>query len=157
MRKHLCEKQSEFNFCETVTDIFHGASLEAEPLGPHPHIVTQLFVALFDVVSIFAAFKLCDRHPLPFHQLFYLAAQNIRLSHAVSPLKSLTLADSQPSRAPRRPSLRKFLTFLIALASIVFAACSPAFADSCSRAFGYQGGTSCNSSIASWATVICAI
>jgi hypothetical protein len=23
---------------------------------------------------------------LPFHQLFYLAAQNIRLSHAVSPL-----------------------------------------------------------------------
>jgi hypothetical protein len=94
MRKHLCEKQSEFNFCETVTDVFHDASLEAEPLGPHPHIVTQLFVALFDVVWNFAAFKLCDRgvgnpppsHPLPFHQLFYLAAQNIRLSHAVSPL-----------------------------------------------------------------------
>ncbi|THD56752.1 MAG: hypothetical protein E8A46_02600, partial [Bradyrhizobium sp.] len=44
--------------------------------------------------------------------------------------------------------MRKFLTFLIALAAIVFAVVSPASADSCSRAFGYQGGTGCNSVIA---------
>jgi hypothetical protein len=42
---------------------------------------------------------------------------------------------------------RKLLTFLIALASIVFAVGSPASADSCSRAFGRQGGTGCNSVI----------
>jgi hypothetical protein len=46
--------------------------------------------------------------------------------------------------------MRKLLTFLIALASIAFGVCSPASADSCSRAFGYQGiGTGCNSVIAS--------
>ena len=90
MRK-LSKKQSEFNFCETVTDI-HGANLASEPLRHHSQTVTQRFVALFDVVSNFAAFELCDRgvgypppgHPLPFRQLFYLAAQNIRLSHAGS-------------------------------------------------------------------------
>jgi hypothetical protein len=92
MRKLLSKKQAEFNFCEAVTDI-HSASLASEPLRHHPQIATQRFVALFDVVSNFAPFKLCDRgvgnpppsHPLPFRQLFYLAAQNIRLSHAVSP------------------------------------------------------------------------
>jgi hypothetical protein len=46
--------------------------------------------------------------------------------------------------------MRKYLIFLIALASIAFGVCSPASADSCSRAFGYQGiGTGCNSVIAS--------
>lgn len=93
MRKLLCEKQSELIFCEPVADIFHCASLETEPLGHNPQIATQLFVALFDVVSNFAAFKLCNGgvgdpapgHPLPFRQLVYLAAQNIRLSHAAGP------------------------------------------------------------------------
>jgi len=45
--------------------------------------------------------------------------------------------------------MRKLLALCTALASIAFAVCSPAFADSCSRAFGYQGGTGCNSNIAS--------
>jgi hypothetical protein len=93
MRKLLSKKQPEFNFCEAVTDI-NGASLASEPLRHHPQIVPQRFIAFFEVVSNFAAFKLRDRrvgnptpsHPLPFRQLFYLAAQNIRLSHAVSPL-----------------------------------------------------------------------
>jgi hypothetical protein len=71
--------------------------MEAESVGYHPQIVTQVFVALFDVVSNFAAFKIRNRgvgnpppsHPLPFCQLFYLAAQNIRLSHCSQPaLKS---------------------------------------------------------------------
>ena len=74
MRKLLSKKQPEFNFCEAVTDVFHGASLEVEPLGHHPQMVTQCFVALFDVVSNFAAFKIRNRgvgnpspsHPLPF-------------------------------------------------------------------------------------------
>jgi hypothetical protein len=39
-------------------------------------------------------------------------------------------------------------TFGLALALIVFAVVSPASADSCSHAFGYQGGTGCNSAIA---------
>jgi len=93
----MCEalsKKSEFNFCEAVTDIFHCTSLAAKPLGHHPQIVTQMFVALFEVVSNFAAFKFCDHrignpppsHPLPFLQLNYFAAQNIRLSHAGGPL-----------------------------------------------------------------------
>jgi hypothetical protein len=89
----LSKEQSEFYLCKAVTDIFHGASLEAVPLRHHTQIVTQRFIALFDVVSNFAAFKLCDRgignpppsYPLPFHQLIYLAAQKIRLSHAGSP------------------------------------------------------------------------
>lgn len=93
MRKLLGEKQSELNFCEAVTDVFHGASLEAKPLGHHPQMITQRFVALFDVVSNLATFKICDQqvgnpppsHPLPFLQLNYLAAQNIRLSHAAGP------------------------------------------------------------------------
>ena len=102
MRKHLCEQQSEFNFCETVTDI-HRARLSAEPVGHYPQIITQVFVALFDVVSNFAAFKIGNRrvgnpppsHPLPFRQLSNLAAQNIRLSHCCQPaLKKLVLADS---------------------------------------------------------------
>jgi hypothetical protein len=66
------------------------ATLEAEPVGYHPQIVTQMFVAIFDVVSNLAAFKIRNRgvgnpspsHPLPFLQLNYFAAQNIRLSHA---------------------------------------------------------------------------
>ena len=80
-----------------------AATLEAVPLGDHPQVVTQLFVALFDVVSNFAAFKIRNRgvgnpppsYPLPFCQLLYLVAQNIRLSHCYQPaLKKLVLADS---------------------------------------------------------------
>jgi hypothetical protein len=47
----------------------------------------------------------------------------------------------------RYAAMRKLLTFLIALAGIALGVCSPAFADSCSRAFGRQGGTGCNSVI----------
>jgi hypothetical protein len=93
MRKLLSTKKTEIKFCEAVADIFHCASLAAEPLGHHPQIIAQLFIALFDVVSNFAALKFCDErvgdpppsHPLPFLQLIYFAVQNIRLSHAVGP------------------------------------------------------------------------
>jgi hypothetical protein len=91
--KLLSTKKMGIEFCEAVACIPH-ASLAAEPVGYHPQIVTQMFVALFDVVSNFAAFKIRNRsvgnsppsHPLPFLQLNYLAAQNIRLGHAGGPL-----------------------------------------------------------------------
>jgi hypothetical protein len=44
--------------------------------------------------------------------------------------------------------MRKLLTFLIALGAVVFGVCSPASAWGC-REFGQQGGTGCNSVIAS--------
>lgn len=45
--------------------------------------------------------------------------------------------------------MRKLLTFLIALASIVFAVGSPVKAQYGCKSFGYQGGNGCNSAIAS--------
>jgi hypothetical protein len=60
MGKLLSTKKTKINFCEAVADIFHCASLEAQPLGHHPQIIAQLFIALFDVVSNFAALKFCD-------------------------------------------------------------------------------------------------
>jgi hypothetical protein len=55
-------------------------------------------------------------------------------------------------KSPLRSGLpavaHKLLTFLTALAAIVFAMHSLARADSCSHAFGHQGGTGCNSVIA---------
>jgi hypothetical protein len=45
--------------------------------------------------------------------------------------------------------MRKLLTFLIALASIAFGVCSPASAQYGCKSFGQQGGTGCNSVIAS--------
>ena len=67
---------------EAVADIFRGASLEAEPLGHHRQTATQLPVALFEMISNFAAFKRGEHrvgdsppsHPLPFLQLMDLAA-----------------------------------------------------------------------------------
>jgi hypothetical protein len=115
MRK-LTKKQSELNFWGAVTGI-HGASLKA--FRYHLQIVTQRFVALLDVVSNFAAFKICDHrvgnpppgHPLPFLQLNYFAAQNIRLSHAAGParLENQILADSQLATSVMEPTMRKFL------------------------------------------------
>ena len=116
MRK-LTKKQSELNFWGAVTGS-HGASLEA--FRYHLQIVTQRFVALFDVVSNFAAFKICDQrvrnpppgHPLPFLQLNYFAAQNIRLSHAAGRLENQILADSQRRPSAIEPYFRKFLAYL---------------------------------------------
>jgi hypothetical protein len=45
-------------------------------------------------------------------------------------------------------TMRKLLTFLIALGAVAFGVCSPASAWGC-REFGQQGGTGCNSVIAS--------
>jgi hypothetical protein len=92
--KLLSTKKTEIKSCEAVANISHRARSPAEPVRHHFQIVTQMFVALFDVVSNFAAFKIRNRgvgnpppsHPLPFLQLNYLAAQNIRLSHAAGPL-----------------------------------------------------------------------
>ena len=115
MRKFLGKKQSEFNLCEAVTNIFHGASLESESFRHHPQIITQLFVTLFDAISDFAAFKIGDQrvgnpppgHPLPFLQLKYFAAQNVRLSHAAGPgLEKQIIADSQPTPRPREPAMQ---------------------------------------------------
>jgi hypothetical protein len=53
-------QKSELNFCEAVAHIFDRASLEAEPLGHHSQTAPQLFVALFDVISNFAAFECRD-------------------------------------------------------------------------------------------------
>jgi hypothetical protein len=49
---------------------------------------------------------------------------------------------------PLRTTMRKLLTFLIALGAVAFGVCSPASAWGC-REFGQQGGTGCNSVIAS--------
>jgi hypothetical protein len=59
MRKPT-KNQSELNFWGVVTGI-HGVSLASEAFRYHPQIVTQRFVALLDVVSNFAAFKICDQ------------------------------------------------------------------------------------------------
>jgi hypothetical protein len=75
-------KKSKINLCEAIAHVCHQASLKAEPLGHHPQIVAQFIVALFDVVSNFAAFKWGGqwvRNPppsysLPFLQLMYFAA-----------------------------------------------------------------------------------
>jgi hypothetical protein len=45
------EQESEIELGEVVADIFHGASPEAEPLGLHRQILTQLRVAISEVVS----------------------------------------------------------------------------------------------------------
>jgi hypothetical protein len=129
-------QNTKFNLCEAVADIFHSASLAVEMLRHHPQIAAKRFITFFDVVSNFAAFKLCDRavcdpspsHPLPFLQLTYLAVQNIRLSHAGSLLKRRLLADSPPGTNVRLPTTRKFLPFLIAVASIAFGVPPPALA-----------------------------
>ena len=91
MRQALSEKKSEFRFCRTVADFY--CTILAQTFRYHPEIVTQRFVALLDVVSNFAAFKIRDQrvgnpppsHPLPFLQLKYFAAQNIGVSHAAGP------------------------------------------------------------------------
>jgi hypothetical protein len=44
-------QESEIELGEVVADIFHGASPEAEPLGLHRQILTQLRVAISEVVS----------------------------------------------------------------------------------------------------------
>ena len=75
-------KKSEIDFYQNVADIFHCASLEAEPVGHHCQVATQLSDALFDMVSNFSAFKCCEQwvgnpapsDPLPFLQLMYFAA-----------------------------------------------------------------------------------
>jgi hypothetical protein len=72
-------EKSEINFCEAVAEIFHCASLETKSLGHHSQIIMQFIVALFDVVSNFAAFKGRYRwvgnpppsHRLPVLQLMY--------------------------------------------------------------------------------------
>jgi hypothetical protein len=82
VREGLSTKKSEINFCEAVADRFCCTSLETEPRGRLPQIVTQLSFALVDVVSNFAAFKCCERvvgdpppsYSLPFLQLIYFAA-----------------------------------------------------------------------------------
>jgi hypothetical protein len=75
-------EKSEINFCEAVADILHCASLEPKSLGHHPQIIMEFNVALFDVVSNFAAFKGCYRwvgnpppsYRLPVLQLMYFTA-----------------------------------------------------------------------------------
>jgi hypothetical protein len=75
-------QKSEIIFCEADADIFHCASLETKSLGHHPQIIMQFSVALFDMVSNFAAFKGCCRwvgnpppsHRLPVLQLMYFTA-----------------------------------------------------------------------------------
>src|SRR6266478_5637482 len=79
---HALGKKPEVEPGEAVADVFNRARLEAEPFGHHPQIETQFLVAVFDVVSNFAAFKRGEQrvgdpppsHPLPFLQLTDLAA-----------------------------------------------------------------------------------
>jgi hypothetical protein len=62
------------------------------------------------------------------------------------------LNPSAPSKFPQARSLGNILALCTTCAWIAltrfFAVGSPAAADSCSRAFGYQGGNGCNSAIA---------
>jgi hypothetical protein len=75
-------KKSKLDVREAVADILCGADLEAEPIGHHPQTAPQLRVALFDMVSNFAAFKCREQgvgdpspgYRLPIPQLMYLAA-----------------------------------------------------------------------------------
>jgi hypothetical protein len=75
-------KKSKINLCEAIAQIWHRASVKAEPLGHHPQIVAQFIVALFDVASNFAALKWGGQwvrnpppsHGSPFLQLMYFAA-----------------------------------------------------------------------------------
>jgi hypothetical protein len=67
---------------EAVANIFRGARPEAEPLGHHRQAATQFPIALFEMISHFAAFKCSEHrvgnsppsHSLPFLQLMDLAA-----------------------------------------------------------------------------------
>jgi hypothetical protein len=62
---------------------------------------------------------------------------------------TITLCRVGSFRAGRHgDQMRKLLTFLIALGAVAFGVCSPASAWGC-REFGQQGGTGCNSVIAS--------
>jgi len=78
--RHLSQK-SEIELGEAVAGVFHRASLEAEPLGNHSQIATQLRVAFPDVISNLAALKRRQQrvgnappsHPLPLLQLIYFA------------------------------------------------------------------------------------
>ena len=80
----MLRKNPKTDICETVAGIFHGLRLALEMFRHQPQIVTKRLVALFDVVSNFAAFKRRNRsvrdpspsHPLPFLQLTNLAVQN---------------------------------------------------------------------------------
>jgi len=98
MRNFLGEQKPKLKFCGAVPDIRGARALK--PLRHQLQIKAQLFVALFYVVSNFAALKIRDQrigdpspsHPLPFLQLNYFAAQNIRLSHADGPYGKLDLS-----------------------------------------------------------------
>ena len=127
----LC-KNAKTDICKTVSSIFHGAGLASEMFRHQPQIVTKRFIALFEVVSNFAAFKRCSRsvrnpspsHPLPFLQLTDLAVQNIGLRHAAGLLKRPVLADFLARTGVGRTIGRKILTLLFALAVTVGAAAS---------------------------------
>jgi hypothetical protein len=127
----LC-KNAKTDICKTVSSIFHGAGLALEMFRHQPQIVTKRFIALFEVVSNFAAFKRCSRsvrnplpsHPLPFLQLTDLAVQNIGLRHAAGLLKRPVLADFLARTGVGRTIGRKILTLLFALAVTVGAAAS---------------------------------
>jgi len=79
---HALSKKPELRSGEIAANIVLGASPEAEPLGHHPQIDTQLPFALPDVVSNFAAFKCREQgighappsQRLPFLQLMDFAA-----------------------------------------------------------------------------------
>jgi hypothetical protein len=87
-------KKPEVKSGEAVANILRCARLKAEPFGHHRQASTQLPVALLEMISNFAAFKRSEHrvgnsppgHSLPLLQLVDLAAQDIRLSHAVGPL-----------------------------------------------------------------------
>jgi len=57
----VLSKKTEINSREAVADIFYCAGPEAKPLRHHRQIAAQLLVALFDVVSNFAAFKCSEQ------------------------------------------------------------------------------------------------
>lgn len=93
-RRKSLGKQPELKACQAIADILDRASLEAEPIGHHAQIATQLPFARSDMVSNLAALE-CGEHgignPPPGRglrilQLIYFAAQDIRLRHGVGPL-----------------------------------------------------------------------
>jgi hypothetical protein len=115
MRKPT-KNQSELNFWGVVTGI-HGVSLASEAFRYHPQIVTQRFVALLDVVSNFAAFKICDqrvgnRRQATLCHSFSSITLRLKISGSVmlpARLEKQLLADSQLAPSVMEPTMRKFL------------------------------------------------
>lgn len=54
-------KKPEFEVCEAIADNFRRANLGAEPIGHHPQIAPQLYLAVPEMVSNFAAFECRDK------------------------------------------------------------------------------------------------